>query len=549
MRSCDVDVEEIRENCRHLDVLIEEIRSGNDVSTREIRSGIEFSRHLTNQSINLLLMAMRNNDVPLKPLLSPPRKTRKRKINNFEVPRRDITENDLETERRRDAVFCNLLLSRHHGSLGVNNEHGTIIAVPRVSSHLLDDEGILLDILSRLPVRSLLRFKSVCKRWLSLIKHNRHFINLHLTRLQSRPNILCITPMQKQIYGGNGIWCRPLSQTPRHCIFLADISSVQGSSSSIDGEEQVPAEAIIRDIRMTTDDDGFVYDLVLKPVNGLIGFVDWMADAIRIYNVSTREVTPWIKSTLLAEEKNRFEKEDDTIEIKIDKVRFPVFQLGFDPSTMEHKVFCFWTLSRTQSFLGRHSGYQTYAAWEALTVGRDTKWRRIHVVPSDNQMKLDEVVPPWDKGSWHVHINGTIYWLWYPMNHISLCQQYVVVHGHIPDPKVIVAFDVGSEKCRVIPIPSFILDEPREERFSSPNAILELNGRVALSYRLSPYILKLWVLDDGVGRKLENCHGNGKNWTAEIIKLPFRCDPVIKFHAVVGTDQIVEYYDDAQRNL
>ncbi|KAI3844069.1 hypothetical protein MKW92_043898 [Papaver armeniacum] len=415
--------------------------------------------------------------------------------------------------------------ARDHRSFGGNNElHGTIIALPRVSSHLLDDEGILWEILSRLPVRSLLRFKSVCKRWLSLIKHNRHFIHLHFTRLQSRrPNILCITPMQKQIYGGNGIWCRPLSKTPRHCIFLADISSVQGSG-----------KAIIHNVRMTIHADGFVHDLVLKPVNGLIGFVDWIAAAIRIYNVSTREVTPWIKSTLLAEEKSSFEKEDDTIEIKIDK----------------HKVFCFWTLSRTQSFLGRHSGYQTYAAWEALTVGRDTKWRRIHVVPSDNQMKLDEVVPPWDKGSWHVHINGTIYWLWYPMNHISLCQQYVVVHGHIPDPKVIVAFDVGSEKFRVIPIPSFILDEPREERFSSPIAILELNGRVALSYRLSPYILKLWVLDDGVGRKLENCHGNGKNWTAEIIKLPFRCDPVIKFHAVVGTDQIVfEFYDDAQRNL
>lgn len=151
------------------------------------------------------------------------------------------------------------------------------------------------------------------------------------------------------------------------------------------------------------------------------------------------------------------------------------------------------------------------------------------MVPSeDNKMKLNEVLPAADMGSYRLYANGTIYWLRYSFNHKDLY-----------DPEVIVAFDVGSEKFRIIPIPNFIITEPREESYSSPIALLELNGRVALSYRMSPYLLKLWILDDGVGKKIGNCHGDERNWSAETIELPFRCNPpFINFHAVEGTDQI-----------
>ncbi|KAI3973838.1 hypothetical protein MKX01_030414 [Papaver californicum] len=414
----------------------------------------------------------------------------------------------------------NLLLSSHHLSLAHGKEHDGIIVASCVSSSLLfDDEGLLCKILSRLPVRSLLRFKSVCKRWLSLIKHNAYFINLHFTRLQSRPNILFITPLQKQICGRDGYWYQP-SETPRQSIFLADISSLlEGSGRSSSSIGNGKEEAVIRNVRMTTDEDWFVYDLVLKPVNGLVCFVDRKAAAVRIYNVSTRE----------RKKKNQFEKEDDTI--KINRLTFPIYQFGFDPSTMEHKVFCFWRLSRTQYFLGRSCESQSCASWEALTVGRDTKWRKISAVPSDdNQMKLNEVVPPLDMGNCRVYANSTTY----------LLRNSLDYRDDIYDPEVIVAFDVGSEKFRVITIPNFILDEPCEESFFSPIAMLELNGRVALAYRVSLYILKLWILDDGVGKKIENCQGNERNWSEETIKLPFRCYPsFVEFHAVEGTDKIV----------
>ncbi|KAI3843286.1 hypothetical protein MKX03_013467 [Papaver bracteatum] len=60
------------------------------------------------------------------------------------------------------------------------------------------DEGILTEILSRLPAKSLLRFKSVSEYWLNLITQDQHFIHLHCTRSKSRLNLLCIAPDRKQ---------------------------------------------------------------------------------------------------------------------------------------------------------------------------------------------------------------------------------------------------------------------------------------------------------------------------------------------------------------
>ncbi|KAK9741635.1 hypothetical protein RND81_03G118700 [Saponaria officinalis] len=46
-------------------------------------------------------------------------------------------------------------------------------------------QELIFDILSRLPVKSLLRFKSVCKRWYSMI-HDNEFIAVHLERSRNR---------------------------------------------------------------------------------------------------------------------------------------------------------------------------------------------------------------------------------------------------------------------------------------------------------------------------------------------------------------------------
>ncbi|KAL3726851.1 hypothetical protein ACJRO7_031709 [Eucalyptus globulus] len=59
-------------------------------------------------------------------------------------------------------------------------------------------EEIVVDILLRLPAKSLGRFKCVCKRWRSLIS-NPGFVRSHLQRLKARDSI----PSQRIIVGGN----------------------------------------------------------------------------------------------------------------------------------------------------------------------------------------------------------------------------------------------------------------------------------------------------------------------------------------------------------
>ena len=57
------------------------------------------------------------------------------------------------------------------------------IPIPRRNNHIPED--IVFDMLSRLPVKSLLRFSCICKSWSSLI-HSRSFITTHLNMSSCR---------------------------------------------------------------------------------------------------------------------------------------------------------------------------------------------------------------------------------------------------------------------------------------------------------------------------------------------------------------------------
>ncbi|KAI3834819.1 hypothetical protein MKW92_022867 [Papaver armeniacum] len=402
-------------------------------------------------------------------------------------------------------------------------------ATPVGSFPCFVDDVIVTEILSRLPAKSLLRFKSVCKHWLSLITQDQHFISLHSIRSKSRPTLLCIAPKPQE----------EETETLTQRILSANLSV-----KTTGGE----AKVIFRTVKKTTDDNWFNYEYLLEPVNGLVCFIHWTTAAARIYNVSTRKVTPWIKSTLLAEEKHKFESEDNPLKLE-SNIR-PIYQFGFDPEKKEHKLFCFWRLSATDDspFTRFYSNSDSsYASWEAFTVGRDTEWRRISVVPDENNLiKIKEVLPPYCRGKKIVHANGTIYWRNKLMNFVEDLNDPVRESGlrdYVPsDPDVIIGFDVGSEKFRVIPIPSFILDDPREKMFNRPIAMLILGGRVTLIYQLSSSILKLWMLDDGVDKKLENCQGKGSsNWSTETITLPYDFDTgCLSFHGVpTSADKIL----------
>ncbi|KAI3990646.1 hypothetical protein MKX01_022946 [Papaver californicum] len=359
-----------------------------------------------------------------------------------------------------------------------------------VTDHVISfPEDIVIDILSRLPVKSLMQFKSVCKGWLSLIKQDRHLIDLHFIRSKSRPNLLYSNPLPEK---GGRIKNKRLEINTDPCAEI-----VEGSGD----EEQMAA--IISKVRIT-DDKWFLYDQILEPVNGLVCFVDWKTYAIRVYNASTREATPWLRSTLLAEENHKLIANKSRLKIKS-------------------------LVARRQHHRYNSMERPDYENWEALTVGCDTKWRRINAVPNENnQINIKQVLPPANSSRQQVCADGTLYW--------SNKEYYwdVFRDSNPDDPNVIVAFDVGS---RVIPIPNFILDEPRDEKHRLPIDMLAFGRHVALLYQMEPYVVKLWMLDVAAGKKLENCRGNTSNWSAETITLPFSCGDWIGGYGIAGSTE------------
>ncbi|KAI3887474.1 hypothetical protein MKX03_028039 [Papaver bracteatum] len=99
-----------------------------------------------------------------------------------------------------------------------------------------------------------------------------------------------------------------------------------------------------------------------------------------------------------------------------------------------------------------------------------------------------------------------------------------------PDVEAILAFDVGTENFRVIPIPDVIISSRRNPKITHrAEYLLEVDGHIAIIDRLDKNVVKLWRSDDEL------------TWSGRIIELPFECSigQPLYFHAVQGTRQII----------
>ncbi|XP_026396797.1 putative F-box protein At3g10240 [Papaver somniferum] len=369
---------------------------------------------------------------------------------------------------------------------------------------------VVCEILSRLPVKSLMRFKCVCKHWRDLIQEDPYFIDLQLTRSKTRPGLFIVIPLQASLKAGMICGLQGYTKGGR-CKKVPD-QELYLRAQLLGGPHQV--RAAINDVMQTKSFSE--YNEILPPINGLICMVDSKVHyRVRIYNPSAREITPWMKSTLLMNQ-----QEGDRFDVFNDDM-FPTYQFGFDPATKDYKVLCVWSTNREE-------------VSEVLTVGQ-TKWRRVRdEIPSNNF---------YDGNS--VYANGCIYWIVY---------------------ECLTVFDVGNEKFRVIPVPNCISDQPRDcgqnvellddqvdgradlfRRMSVYEGrevgLLEMGGHVTVFRRMSDYTAKLWIFNEDTKENTSN-----ECWSELTIMLPFcwagdgQC---VYIHTVPGTDEIIfETYRD-----
>lgn len=358
------------------------------------------------------------------------------------------------------------------------------------SSVAVDDEDIIkCEILSRLPVKSLMRFKCVSKTWLSLIEEDPCFADLHFERSKARPALLLVFPFPRWLPS------KPL-RASNEFVLTASLSG--------DGRKA--------EIHSILNTESFSCAEVRGPANGLVCFVDRLMSNVRVYNISTREVT-CVRSTFMPKACFYF-----------GRTNWYGYEIGFDPVSKNHKVLCVCRNNRQSG--QNHLGDQ-HIVCEVLTVG-DNVWRRI-----------DEV-PPCDFNffSGSVYVNGSIYYL----------TSKFMKGDWVDSDAILVAFDVGTESFRKIPISNLFLNNRPSDRYPRAS-LLEVDEHIAISCRMSAYIVKLWVYSgdteygDNKGKRTKTAiPGNLEgNWTEDTITLPSSWDYNLHwgFYTGAGMHQIL----------
>ncbi|CAN0852840.1 DNA-directed RNA polymerase II subunit 2 [Linum grandiflorum] len=343
------------------------------------------------------------------------------------------------------------------------------------NKNVLSDDLVVTQILTRLPAKSLMRFKSVCKPWKSIIEQDLHFINLHCTRSRACPPRLLTIILNRK----TGVDRIEDNGKMRGCFnfLLADLDC---------GNDDVRGAAIQNLWTMSVPSPD---TKIMGPLRGLLCFVEHFQ--VLIFDFSTRQcVTPWIRSMISKSRKRKRER--------------PVCKFGFDHDTGEHKVIFVWR-----------------DCCEVLTVGVDSDWRIIDVVPPAPQFIRYN----------GVYANDSIYWM--SMNKGSGSES-------------LVAFDIGPEKFRMIRIPQFTLSGLHPSR---GHYIMELDGCPTVVRAQTRPTVKLWKFHDG---KKEVSNGSEReDWSEVRIEMPRDISPSMDviFHPIPGNDQmmILEFYDELNK--
>ncbi|KAI3940927.1 hypothetical protein MKW92_003817 [Papaver armeniacum] len=353
-------------------------------------------------------------------------------------------------------------------------------------------EGIVCDILSRLPVKSLMRFKCVCKQWQSLIHKDQSFIDLHFSRSKTtRPvSLLCMGELKRK---------------------FDDINCMMSMELFLSSDDGLVVAAVGRMSRWKYPFPKEYWRCVFRTTNGLLCVLNRIDYSVCVYNISTRESTPWIKSTFIKKQQDK--KQDFSLSM---------FDLGYDPVTKEHKVIAVWSYKATNELV-----------CEVLTVGQNT-WRRIDA----SGRPLSEMYHLFGYNIVKsVHVNGLICWLDF---------------HHRCEESCLIQFHVGSEKFTKTKI---LLPNLNFNNFS----LIDIDSRLAmLSVDYSTAKMYILCEQDNGSKTTTSSAASSPTcdyyWMEEIFsKPPFDCEAkwghIHQYIHIPGTDLFMVRCNDHKKSF
>ncbi|XP_031480916.1 F-box protein At5g49610-like [Nymphaea colorata] len=163
-------------------------------------------------------------------------------------------------------------------------------AEEREDGATLPSQILVDEILSRLPVKTLLRLRLVCRSWRSLVDHDEHFIAIHLARSRNATKILKETRRKVHLLDNEG---RPPLEKGDNQFFPMHNFSIRSSCDgllcleAVDGREHLHVanlamrQCVTLPVHSRPDLKARICELIRDPLSGLykLLIVQWNGSA------------------------------------------------------------------------------------------------------------------------------------------------------------------------------------------------------------------------------------------------------------------------------
>ncbi|XP_043714786.1 F-box protein At3g07870-like [Telopea speciosissima] len=324
---------------------------------------------------------------------------------------------------------------------------------PNLIGHdrLFQLEDVLINVLSWLPVKTLFRFRCVCKRWRYLISNDPYFLRLHSQHSKSKQPLLLF------------------SSTPADSRDSISLKSIDREKNPISRFE----------VKFENS-----YNILLPTRFDLVCIYD---DAnVHICNPSTHEFITLPKPPPACYPSVGFGYVQSTGQYKVVRLSVPDYGLvdEDDEILSDDEAALFRTKCQVFTLGVERRGSSSCSCCSCV-------WRDVEDSPYDVRF----VTRP-------AFVKGAIHWLvdYHPMIDAQ------VYHGHMIDPNyTIIAFDVECEEFRLVPHPEGGCPDPRSLQ-STAFQLVELRGLLCLSHfkgsKMDIWMFKDYYYESGNDRRI-----------------------------------------------